>query len=69
MYGHQNRNGALVERGIITAIVSAGFIVESLDRKDIISPPLSAIGGDYAAGDMVLFVLFSDGTGKIIAKT
>ena len=68
MNRNQNGNGALVERGTITAIDSAGYIVASLDRKDIISPPLGAIGGDYAVNDMVLFVLFSDGTGKIICK-
>lgn len=68
MYRDQNRNGALVERGTIRSIESAGYIVASLDRKDIISPPLGAIGEDYAVGDMVLFVLFSDGTGKILCK-
>ena len=68
MNGNQNGNGALVERGTIRSIESAGYIVTSLDRKGIISPPLGAIGEDYAVGDMVLFVLFSDGTGKIICK-
>lgn len=68
MDGNQNKNGALVERGVITDIENAGYIVASLDRKDIISPPLAAIGEDYAVNDMVLFVLFSDGTGKIFCK-
>ena len=68
MNRNQNGNGALVERGTIRSIESAGYIVASLDRKDIISPPLGAIGEGYAMGDMVLFVLFSDGTGKIICK-
>ena len=68
MGNNQGRNGALVERGTIKSIESAGYIVSSLDRKGIVSPPLGAIGEDYTVGDMVLFVLFSDGTGKIISK-
>lgn len=68
MEDNRNRNGALVERGVITGAESAGYTVASLDRKDIVSPPLGAVGEDYATGDMVLFVLFSDGTGKIICK-
>lgn len=68
MGNNQGQNGALVERGTIKSIESAGYIVASLDRKGIVSPPLSAMSEDYAAGDMVLFVLFSDGTGKIICK-
>ena len=63
-----NQSGALVERGTITGVENAGYIVASLDRNGIVSPPLGAIGGDYAAGDMVLFVLFPDGTGKILCK-
>ena len=68
MNRNQNGNGALVERGVITGIESAGYIVASLDRKDIVSPPIGAMDDYYAMGDMVLFVLFSDGTGKIICR-
>ena len=68
MDDNRNRNGALVERGVITGIESAGYIVASLDRKDIVSPPIGAMDDYYAMGDMVLFVLFSDGTGKILCR-
>lgn len=68
MDGNGSRNGAIVERGVIKDAQNAGYTVASLDRKDIVSPPLGAIGGDYATGDMVLFVLFPDGTGKVICK-
>lgn len=68
MGNNQGHNGALVERGTIKSIESAGYIVASLDRKGIVSPPLGAVDDEYAAGDMVLFVLFLDGTGKILCK-
>lgn len=57
-----------IERGRITEVSGTGYIVESLDRKGILSPPLQAIGDAvYAQGEMVLFVLFRDGMGKIIS--
>lgn len=58
-----------IERGRIKEIVDADYIVDSLDRSGITSPPLSAINeASYEQGDMVLFVLFADGSGKIISK-
>lgn len=58
-----------IERGRVTEVTDAGYVVESLDRKGIVSPPLSPItDSTYEANDMVLFVLFRDGTGKIISE-
>lgn len=58
----------VIERGRVKEVTDAGYVVESLDRKGIVSPPLSPIiDGTYAEDDMVLFVLFRDGTGKILS--
>lgn len=57
-----------IERGKVKEISDSGYVVESLDRKGIVSPPIEPITeATYAQNDMVLFVLFSDGTGKIIS--
>ena len=57
-----------IERGKIVEVTGSGYIVESLDRKGIVSPPITPIDSNtYAVTDMVLFVLFNDGTGKIIS--
>ena len=57
-----------IERGRVIQVTDAGYVVESLDRKGIVTPPLSPFtDSTYAANDMVLFVLFRDGTGKIIS--
>lgn len=57
-----------IERGRIAQITESGYIVESLDRRGIVSPPLLPIGSEtFREGGMVLFVLFSDGTGRIIS--
>ena len=61
-------NQGFIERGRIARVETEGYVVESFDRKGIVSPPLSPIGSaTYAVDDMVLFVLFNDGTGKIIS--
>lgn len=58
-----------IERGRIRMATDTGYIVDSLDRRGIVSPPLSAVNdAAYSEGDMVLFVLFPDGTGKIISE-
>lgn len=58
-----------IERGKVKEISDSGYVVESLDRKGIVSPPIEPITETtYAQNDMVLFVLFSDGTGKIISS-
>lgn len=58
-----------IERGRITSILSEGYIVTSCDRDGIVSPPLTPINSlILSLNDLVLFVLFKDGTGKIISK-
>ena len=57
-----------IERGEIIEASEAGYVVKSLDRAGIVSPSISPIDTNtYTPGDMVLFVLFRDGTGKIIS--
>lgn len=59
--------GAQVERGVIESEADSGYIVRSLDRPGIVSPPIKAMGGQsYAASDRVYFCLFRDGTGMIL---
>lgn len=57
-----------IERGFIKSITEAGYVVASCDRDGIVTPPLKPINNSiYSQGDLVLFVLFKDGTGKIIS--
>lgn len=61
------RIGAVIERGRIVGSSPEGYSVESLDRQGIVSPPIIAISdAEYTVGDMVVFFLFGDGTGRIL---
>ena len=58
-----------IERGRIMSITDTGYIVASCDRDGIVSPPLTPINNELLSqDDLVLFVLFKDGTGRIISK-
>ena len=58
-----------IERGRITSVTNTGYIIASCDRDGIVSPPLSPINNIILSqDDLVLFVLFKDGTGRIISK-
>ena len=60
--------GAPIERGVIVSADETGYIVASRERDGIESRPIQAMGGAvYSAGDKVLFCLFHDGTGIILA--
>lgn len=57
-----------IERGFIKSITDTGYVIASCDRDGIVTPPLKSINSFiYSVGDLVLFVLFKDGTGKIIS--
>lgn len=57
-----------IERGRVTSVTDAGYVIASCDRDGIVSPPLTPINNElFSQGDLVLFVLFKDGTGKIIS--
>lgn len=57
----------MVERGIIKAVSDDGYIVASLDRNGIVTPPIKAADEQvFDVGDMVYFLFFTDGTGKIL---
>ena len=61
--------GALIERGLVTKATESGYVVESSDRKGVVSPPITGITNEiYSAGDRVFFFLFDDGDGLIIRK-
>ena len=59
--------GTTVERGKIAEVANGGYRVENLDRPGLVSGVISgAAGAEYTTGDYVLFVMFRDGTGKIL---
>ena len=61
--------GASVERGKIAEVTEAGYRVENLDRRGIVTCAISCVDNtQYNAGDMVYFFMFRDGTGKILCK-
>lgn len=65
-----NEYGARVERGKILKITEQKYVVASLSRSGITTPPIPAMDAqaEYAAGDTVYFILFEDGHGCVLAK-
>jgi len=56
-----------IERGEIIAEEDGGYIIKSLDRDGIETPPLQPAGNEtYQVGAVVCYILFWDGTGRII---
>lgn len=56
-----------IERGEIAEVSGNGYIVKSLDRDGITTPPLEALHEEtYSVGDKVYYFYFRDGTGRII---
>lgn len=69
--GKQERptTGAQIERGRIAEIATGGYRVTNLDRPGLTSRVITGTDNTaYAVDDLVLFILFRDGTGKIICK-
>ena len=61
--------GAYLERGYITGTENGRYIVQSLDREGIESPPIGTVKDEnYQTGDRVYFFLFADGTGEILCR-
>lgn len=62
-----NEYGAAIERGKVVGLENGRYIVESLTREGIITPPMEAMDGQtYQAGDTVYFFMFDDGQGRIV---
>ena len=62
-------NLAMIERGEVVMEVGGKYVVASLDREGIATPPLGKLTDEvYDVGDTVYFFLFGDGTGKIISR-
>ena len=64
--------GAVVERGTIKEISGTNYVVESIDRKGITTPPIPKVPWDedtYSVGDTVYFFVFCDGDGMILSKS
>ena len=68
------REKGIIERGEILEQSAGGYIIKSLDRDGITTPPLRTIQDGqagvtppaYAVGDKVYYFIFKDGTGRII---
>lgn len=61
--------GAVIERGRVISAKDGKAIVETLERRGIVSLELRAMDGEsLAVGDHVYFFLFSDGHGCILGK-
>ena len=64
----ENEYGAVIERGEIIEIENNLYVVRSLTRSGVITPPMRAADGTtYRNGDRVYFFMFADGNGRIIA--
>ncbi len=60
--------GAMLERGRVTEVREGKYRIASLDRRGITTPLLPALHmAEAQAGDMVLFCMFDDGSGMVIA--
>ena len=62
--------GATIERGKIKEATANGFRVENIDeRRGLITREITGTDDTaYAAGDMVYYFAFKDGSGKILCK-
>lgn len=70
--------GATIERGKIKEVRGSNYIVTSLERDGIETPPIPAMfhipaqkhnEQPYKVGDKVYFFLFSDGDGMILKRS
>ena len=62
------RYGAVIERGIVAGIETEGYVIRSVDREGVVTPPLRALNGTYAVRDRVFFFMFNDGDGAVIGR-
>ena len=62
------RERGVIERGQVAGAETDGYVIQSLDRDGIKTPPLKALeeGQSYSVGDKVYYFIFKDGTGRII---
>lgn len=60
----------IIERGTIIAQEGNGYIIASIDRDGIKTPPLEPTDNNnsFSEGDRVYYFIFNDGTGRIICK-
>lgn len=64
----ENEYGAVIERGEIIESENNLYVVRSLTRSGVTTPPMRAADGTtYRNGDRVYFFMFDDGNGRIIA--
>lgn len=70
-------HGAVIERGRIKEVRGSSYVVTSLERDGIETPPIPAMlhipamihnEKPYKAGDNVYFFMFNDGDGMILKR-
>lgn len=64
------KNGpGFIERGVIRKTLDGGYIIASLDREGIETPPILPIDDrSYSEGDRIYYFYFPDGTGRILCR-
>ena len=61
--------GAYLERGYVAEAEGSRYRVASYDRQGVTTPPIGSFRGDtFSVGDQVIFVLWPDGSGKILGN-
>jgi hypothetical protein len=61
--------GARIERGKVIGAIEQKYIIQSLSRDGIITPPIPAINQEeFEGGEKVYFFFFQDGTGAVLGK-
>lgn len=64
------REKGIIERGQVAEVKDGSYIIASLDRDGIVTPPLLPISETdmYLPGDKVFYFYFSDGSGRVICR-
>lgn len=61
--------GACLERGYVAEAEGTRYRIASYDRQGVTTPLLDSFHNDaFSIGDQVIFVLWPDGSGKILGK-
>lgn len=61
------REYGIIERGEVLEATQDGYIIASIDRDGIITPPLKALigGKSFSVGEKVCYFIFKDGFGRV----
>ena len=64
-----NRRGN-IERGVVISASGGKYVLSSLDRDGIETPPLLPLMSEdtFSVGDIVCYFYFNDGSGRVICS-